>query len=504
MIWRHRWVTREGIMECRDALAYPGEGHPTVLLRQITMLDAPGSVNVILRPSAGYDTQPMRQLHRHRGTWTAQCGDLHLRWSGADRARPQQSGRQAALHLTLQPGQQHDLVLELDDRPLPQEPAEPAPLWRATEAAWADRVPALDSCLSPHESRRSYAVLAGLTSRGGGMVAAATTSLPERAETGRNYDYRYVWIRDQCYAGIALAAVGADELMDDAVSVATARVLEHGDRMAPAYTTTGAPVPDERHLGLPGYPGGFDIIGNKVNQQFQLDTFGEVLNLLATAAHRGHLDAEHWAAAEVAAAAIARRWGELDAGIWEIEPRAWTHSRLIAADGLRALASTRPGSRLSADWMALADAITADTSAHALHADGRWQRSPDDTGVDAALLLAAQRGSAPPDDPRTVATFRAYLRDLTVDGYAYRFRQDQRPLGDAEGSFLLCGYLTALSLQRQGQPIEARAWFERTLAATGPAQLFSEEYDVTEHQMRNLPQAFVHALMLETASRLAQ
>ncbi len=92
--------------------------------------------------------------------------------------------------------------------------------------------------------------------------------------------------------------------------------------MAPAYTTTGEPVPDQRHLDLPGYPGGYDIIGNWVNKQFQLDAFGESLLLFAAAAKHDRLDTQHWAAAEKAAAAIAARWQEPDAGIWELENRA--------------------------------------------------------------------------------------------------------------------------------------------------------------------------------------
>jgi GH15 family glucan-1,4-alpha-glucosidase len=109
----------------------------------------------------------------------------------------------------------------------------------------------------------------------------------------------------------------------------------------------------------------------------------------------------------------------------------------------------------------------------------------------------------PADDPRTTATLEAYLDQLTVDGYAYRFRHDDRPLHEAEGSFLLCGFATALALRDQGREAEAIGWFERTRAACGPPQLFSEEYDAHQHQMRgNLPQAFVHALMIETAAVL--
>ena len=504
MIWHNRWTTRTGIIECRDALTYPAEPNRAILLRQIQATDGPATVTVTLRPRGGYDQQPLRELHRHDGVWTGRVGPLHLRWTGAAAARTRLHGEQLALALTLDAGEKHDLVLEISDQPLPAEPADAGQCWRATETAWASNVPALDGGLAPRDTRRSYAVLRGLTSSGGGMVAAATTSLPERAEAGRNYDYRYVWIRDQCYAGIAVAAAGAYPLLDAAVSFVADRLLEHGDTMAPAYTTTGGPVPDQHHLGLPGYPGGFDLIGNWVNHQYQLDAFGEALHLFAAAARVDRLDTEHWDAAVAAATAIEHRWTEPDAGIWEIDPRAWTHSRLTAASGLRAIAAAHPAPGQATEWIALADHITADTSAHALHPDGHWQRSPDDPALDAALLLPGLRGAIPADDPRTVATLDAYLRDLTVDGYAYRFRHDERPLGDAEGSFLLCGFLTALALHQQGATLAARGWYERTRAASGPPELFSEEYDTTQHQMRgNLPQAFVHALMIETSTRLA-
>jgi GH15 family glucan-1,4-alpha-glucosidase len=205
----------------------------------------------------------------------------------------------------------------------------------------------------------------------------------------------------------------------------------------------------------------------------------------------------------IAAAAIERRWTEPDAGIWEIDNRPWTHSRLICAAGLRAAAAVVGGARM-ASWTALADKIVAETSATSLHPEGRWQRSPGDPRVDGALLLPGLRGAVPAHDPRSVTTLEAYLRDLTHDGYAYRFRHDERPLYEAEGAFVLCGFWTAMALASQGREVEARAWHERSVAACGPPQLFSEEYDVRQHQMRgNLPQAFVHALMLESSAALS-
>jgi alpha,alpha-trehalase len=505
MIWRNRWITDQGAVESRDALAFPADPHRAVLLRRVHAVDAPATITVSLQPRAGYDKHPMSELHRSGDIWTGRVGPLHLRWSGAADARPRNHGAELTFELHVEPGQHHDLTLELSDQPLPAEPVAADDAWAATESEWAHTVPPLDAGLNPRDTRRSYAVLQGLTSTGGGMVAAATTSLPERAEAGRNYDYRYVWIRDQCYVGQAVAVDGPHPLLDDAVQFVSDRLLADGDKLAPAYTTTGEPVPDQRQLDLVGYPGGYNIVGNWVNQQFQLDAYGEALLLFAAAARHDHLDTQHWNAAEAAAGAISRRWTEPDAGIWEIDNRPWTHSRLAAAAGLRRIAAVAPPGPKQTEWLALADHIVADTAARALHPDGHWQRAPDLPALDAALLFPGLRGAVPADDPRTVTTLQAYLRELTRDGYAYRFRHDDRQLAEAEGSFLLCGFLVALSLHQQDEPVEARAWYERTRAACGPPQLFSEEYDAHQHQMRgNLPQAFVHALAIEAATRLSQ
>lgn len=505
MIWRSRWVTNRGIIECREALAFPGNPHRVVLLRRVLAVDGGGQVQITLAPRAGFGRHGLTRLHSGDGTWTGRSGPLHLRWTGAPTdTRPVDRHRTLTGQLTVPAGGHHDLILEISDQALPDRPPDPGAVWEATETAWQAAVPDLVNCLEPKDARRSYVVLRGLTSASGGMVAAATTSLPERAEAGRNYDYRYVWIRDQCYAGQAAATAGAPPLLDDAVRFVSARILDHGPDLKPAYTTGGAAVPDQRALNLPGYPGGSNLIGNWVNQQFQLDAFGESLLLLAAAGRADRLDTDHWKAAIVAADAISARWTEPDAGIWEIDNRHWTHSRLTCAAGLRAIARIPHAGSAAVDWLALADRITADTATNAVHPSGRWQRSPQDPALDAALLLPPIRGGIDPADPRTIRTIDGYLTDLTRDGYAYRFRHDDRPLADAEGSFTLCGFFVALALHQQHRPVEAARWYERTRACAGPAELYSEEFDIHQHQLRgNLPQAFVHALHLETAARLA-
>jgi GH15 family glucan-1,4-alpha-glucosidase len=508
LIWRSRWVTDDATIECREALALPSDRDRAVILRRVIARQGTARVNVVLNPRGDFGESPMRKLaKREDGAWTGELEEIDVCWTGGQDAVPRADGHRGkalTLSLTLEEGESHDLVLVLAGNGSEPQAPDPDWAWQSVESEWHERIPEFERTVAPRDARHAYAVLAGLTGAGGGMVAAATTSLPERARGGRSYDYRFVWIRDQTYAGQAVAAAGPLPLMDGAVRFVAERLLEDGPQLKPAYTTVGGAVPDQRRLSLPGYPGGTDIVGNRVNKQFQLDAFGEALLLFAAAADHDHLEADGWRAAEAAVEAIAGRWREsdTDAGIWELEPNAWTHSRLICAAGLRRIAGCGPGGEQAARWVSLADEIVSDTAAHALHRSGRWQRSPSDERPDAALLLPAIRGAVPADDPRSIATLQAVQDELTEDGYCYRFRPDERPLGEAEGTFLLCGFLMSLAYEQQGDHVSAARWFERNRTACGPPGLCSEEFDVRQRQLRgNLPQAFVHALLLECAVR---
>jgi hypothetical protein len=503
LIWHSRWVTNTQVMECLEALAFPGDPHTAVILRRVVAVDGATRVRVVLDPRAGFGRHKLRDLRCDGELWTARCGPLHVRWSGAVSAEVRSDGALQAV-ITVPAGSHHDLGLEISDRPLDDGPVDPDEAWSATRDAWGRAMPAITGTIADHDALHAYAVLRGMTSRDGGMVAGASMCLPERAEQSRNYDYRYAWIRDQCYVGQAVAACGPYPLLDDAVRFTTERILADGPQLKPAYTVAGGAVPDERTLHLPGYPGGSDTIGNWVNQQFQLDAFGEMLLLFAAAAAHDRLDVEHWRAVEATAAVIEERAGEPDAGIWELENHRWAHSRLICVAGLRAIATHAPAAQ-GASWSVLADSLLTDVDGDCLHPTGRWQRAPGDARVDAALLLPPTRGAPAASDPRTRATLDAALSELGSDGYMYRFRHDERPLSEAEGAFLLCGFTTALALHQQGREVEANRWFERNRAACGPPGLLAEEYDIGQRQMRgNLPQAFVHALLLETAQRLSR
>jgi GH15 family glucan-1,4-alpha-glucosidase len=507
LIWRSRWVGASRT-ECREALAMPAGPGRAVVLRRVEAVDGPARVHVVLDVRAGFGRSRMTELSHADGCWSGRSGPVRFRWSGAARARPGANG--LAFTLSIPEGGHHDLVLELSDRPYDTEPPDADEAWAATEEAWSAAVPDCADLIASRDARHAYAVLRGLTSGSGAMVAAATTALPERMEGGRNYDYRYAWIRDQCYAGLAVAAHGPHPMLGGTVQFLTERILADGPDLMPAYTVAGQRIPGERRLRLRGYPGGAARAGNQVTGQFQLDGLGESLELFAAAARLDMLAEEHWHAAATAAEAIGKRWQEPDAGIWELDNQHWTHSRLTCVSGLRSLAAAAQGPpgghghRQAAQWSALADTMLA-SLADAVHATGRWQRSPADPRVDASLLLPVIRRALPADDPRSSATVRAVADELAEDDYVYRFRHDARPLHKSEGAFLLCGFWMAQVAQVCGDTVAAGRLFERSRAACGPAGLYTEEYDVHQRQLRgNLPQAFVHAGMLECAARLSK
>ena len=506
LVWRDRWVTPSTEIECREALAYPGDPDTVVLLRRVDAVADRADVRVVLDLRAGFGREPWRDLRRHDdGSWTATVGEHRMRWRGAPDAVVDADGRLRA-HLSVAPGEHHDLVLELgrlDDGPA----VPPDRLWDRTTAAWQERVPdAFGHTAAPRDARHSYAVLCGMTHPGGGMVAAATLGLPEKADESNSYDYRYVWLRDQAYVAMGSSAVGRPELLDSAVRFATERVLDGGP-LRPAYRVDGSGLPHERRLDLPGYPGGTDVVGNWVRGQTQLDEFGELLLMYERAASLDRLDGDGWRAVEVLVKHVETAWDEPDAGIWELDDHWWTHSRLACVAGLRAVARHAPRAQASR-WDELAAKVLHHTTQRCLAPDGSWQRAQDVTGPDAALLLPPVRGALPADDPRTQRTLEVVRRELVEDGYLYRFFDgddgDER-LGVSQGAFTMCGLMMALALHQQGDDVEAVRWFERNRAACGPPGLYAEEYDVQQRQLRgNLPQAFTHAMLLETVGVLGR
>ncbi|MBS2026301.1 MAG: glycoside hydrolase family 15 protein [Deltaproteobacteria bacterium] len=504
LIWRSRWATLHGIAESHEALVRPPPKHGAILLRQLRALDHDAGFHVRLVPCPQLRAlgHPFERVGE--GIYEASSGGVHLRWSGARDARALRGGLE--LDVVIPAGQSQDLVLELSTHPFTEPPPVAAALWARTRAGWSGAGVERISMEAPGEAQLAAAILRGLTCEGGGLVAAATTSLPERAETGRSYDYRYTWIRDQCYAGLAAERAGLVELFDQAVRFVTERILEDGPELRPVYTPHGQGVPAEHRLNLPGYPGSGEVRrGNRAGRQFQLDVFGEALVFLATAARHERLDAFGWRAASLAARAIEQRWSDPEAGVWELAPAHYTHSLLMCSAGLRQLASARQAGAARHRELMLADHLVRHARARATRADGAWMRTTDDARMDASLVIPEVRGAFAGPEPRTAATVRAVERELMQEGFVFRFRHDARPLGSAEGAFLLCQFWLALAYLEHGRLIDAVRTFERGRSAVGGPGLYTEEFDVEQRQSRgNLPQAFVHATLLEVAAALGE
>jgi GH15 family glucan-1,4-alpha-glucosidase len=363
---------------------------------------------------------------------------------------------------------------------------------------------------------RSLITLKALTfAPTGGLVAAPTTSLPERIGGVRNWDYRYCWIRDSTLVLLALMNAGHYEEAGAWRDWLQRAVAGDPDDMQIMYGIGG-----ERRLTewvadwLPGYRDSAPVrIGNAAHRQFQLDVYGELMDTFHQARRGGlePLDAA-WSLQLVLIDHVAKVWREPDEGIWEVRgpPRSFTYSKVMAwvavdraIKGAELFSLKAPLDRLRA----LRDEIRDDIWAHGYDA-GRntFIRAYDDPGLDASLLLLGLVGFVDPLDPAYIGTVEAVERELFVDGYVARYRSEaaEDGLPPGEGVFLACSFWLADAYALIGREDDARALFERLLAIRNDIGLLSEEYDVgADLLVGNFPQAFSHIGLINTAANLA-
>jgi len=364
--------------------------------------------------------------------------------------------------------------------------------------------------------RRSLLLLKALTdSVTGGIVAAATTSLPEDPGGVRNWDYRYCWLRDSAFTLEALLGSGFRDEARDWRAWLLRAVAGDPAELQIMYALDGSRrIPETEADWLAGHHGARPVrIGNAASDQWQLDVLGEVLDTLHLARAAGlGLSAEAWAVQSAMVEHIAATWREPDNGLWEMRgPRRHVvHSKVLAWAGVdRMVRAVEDGAQGPLErWRALREEIHADVCAHGFDPDlGSFTQSYGSTALDAALLLIPQVGFLPWDDPRVVGTVEAVGRELVVDGLVRRYRTDH-PDGDGlpgdEGVFVACTFWYADALWETGHRAEATAVFERALALRNDLGLLSEEHDpVTGHQLGNTPQAFSLVGLVNTARRLS-
>jgi GH15 family glucan-1,4-alpha-glucosidase len=395
---------------------------------------------------------------------------------------------------------------------------DPATALAETEEWWRDWTgrcryegPARDAVVT------SLAVLKALTyGPTGALVAAPTTSLPERTGGVRNWDYRYCWLRD---ATLTLYALMVGGHTDEAI--AWREWLLRAAAGDPNQLQIMYGVGGERRLvelelpWLPGYAGSRPVrVGNAAHGQLQLDVYGEVLDCFHQARRFGiGPDAWAWGLERALLEALASRWREPDHGIWETRGPAlqFTHSKVMAWVAFdRAIKSVEAlGLEGPVDsWRALRDEIHEEVCRCAFDARrNTFTQSYGRPELDASLLMIPLVGFLPPDDPRVVGTVDAIQRGLVRDGFVLRYRTD--PLGavdglpQGEGAFLPCSFWLVDALVMLGRGEEASRLFERLLTLRNDVGLLSEEYDTDAGRfVGNMPQAFAHLALVNSAYNL--
>ncbi len=404
-------------------------------------------------------------------------------------------------------------------------PFDAADACEQTESWWHEW---LDSCTyrGPWDDlvRRSLITLKALTyAPTGGVVAAATTSLPEQIGGVRNWDYRYCWLRDASFTLRALVTNGYP-----AEAGAWREWLHRAIAGDPASLQILYGVAGERRLlemelpWLAGYEGSAPVrIGNAASGQLQLDVYGEVLDLLYAAVSHG-LDRieQAWPLVTSLLGHLTSVWDQPDDGIWETRGgrQHFTYSKLmawVAYDRAVRIVESRSLPGPVDKWRDIRDDLHREICEKAYDPGrGAFMQAYGSDELDASVLQMALVGFLPPTDPRIVGTVDAIQRHLVEDGFVLRYRThptavvgggtaalDGLPPG--EGVFLMCSFWLADNLVLLGRVDEARELFERLVGLANDVGLLAEEYDVAASRMvGNFPQAFSHIALINSAMRL--
>ena len=322
----------------------------------------------------------------------------------------------------------------------------------------------------------------------GGIVAAPTTSLPEALGGGRNWDYRYCWLRDATLTLYALMNAG---FVDEAISWRswlTRAIAGAPEQMQIMYGIAGERRLDEYELPwLAGYEGSRPVrVGNAASTQLQLDVFGEVADALYQGRRMGMPpDPYAWSLMRSLIGYLDTIWSGNDAGIWEIRGplRPFTHSKVMAWVAYDRIVRATEEYGLDGPidaWRATRDAIHAEVCAKGYNAErGCFTQYYGATAMDASLLLIALVGFLPADDERVVRTVAAIETDLLKDGFVQRYdiASEVDGLTGHEGAFLPCSFWLVDNYTLMGRIDEATAMFERLAGLCNDVGLLSEEYD---------------------------
>ena len=486
----------------------------TDLIRQI---EGRGEVCITFAPRLDFGRLPTRLVIRDGGLEIDDTIDpIVLRAPGVEWELLDEGSHQTAVGKVTLRGEPLRLELRYGTGSLrEQQTLPPQERYRRTKLyweSWADRL-----VLPKREGplvRRSALVLKGLCyGPTGGIVAAATTSLPEHLGGIRNWDYRYCWLRDAAMSASALVKLGsfseAMAFLDWMLAVVDRAAAP--ERLMPLYTVTGHEVGAEAEIAeLAGYAGSRPVrVGNAARGQVQLDVFGPIAELVwQLLLAEAPVSSEHWRLVEAMVGAVEARWHEPDHGIWEIRKprRHHVHSKVmcwLAVDrGIQI--SERFLDRKKPAWEKLRQTIAEDILEKAWHKNSNaYTAAYGADDLDAASLMIGLMGLVDCTDSRFMATIDAIDKRLRMGPTVFRYLADDG-LPGREGGFFICASWLVDSFYKAGRRDEAESLFESMIELAGPEGLLPEQYDpLLQRTLGNHPQAYSHIGLIENALTLS-
>lgn len=357
--------------------------------------------------------------------------------------------------------------------------------------------------------QRSLITLKALASTtSGGIVAAPTSSLPERIGGTRNWDYRFCWLRDASFTLTALLSGGYHAEACRWRDWLVRAIAGHPAQMQILYALDGSRRVDEWECPwLSGYENSRPVrFGNAAVNQSQLDVYGEVLNALYTSRCAGlPPDDDAWSLELRLVDHLREIWREPDDSIWEVRSgaRQFTFSKVMAWVAVdRALRTAQQFGMCAPNphWTTLADEIREDVLVRGFDTRlNTFTQSYGSDRLDASCLLIPLTGFLPIDDPRVDGTVKAIEAGLMQDGLLVRYREDELDAAttDSAGAFLACNFWLAQIRQLQGREAEARSLFDKLIALRNDVGLLAEKYDTRCNRLLgNFPQTFSHVALV--------
>ena len=512
-----RFLTEHGIVEVQDLMPIdaPGEAeHRQRLVRRVVNVRGTVGMRTEIAPRFDYGRERAAVQAVPGGLWFTD-GDLAL---GLGATVDLDDGGTA--EFSLAEGETALFVLGVHDAgtepPADLRPSDVDSLFDATVAFWRHWL-ATSTYTGRWRERvqRSAITLKLLTHEpSGAIVASPTMGLPEQLGGQRNWDYRYVWLRDAAFSLYALLRLGFTAEAGAFVGWLTDRFAEPRDGesgpLRVMYTIDGDAPPAETELThLAGYRGSAPVLhGNGAGDQLQLDVYGEIIDSVYLFDKYGsgisHGDWENLCAV---VDWVRKNWDQPDEGIWETRGGRGDHvfSRLmcwVAIERMIRMARRRglPGDL--AGWISTRDEIYRQIMDRGWDAGrGTFVQRYDASTLDASVLLMPMVKFVAPTEPRFLSTLRAIEEELVVDTLVFRYDAEDGLDGD-EGTFSMCSFWYVEALTRAGRLPEARIALEKMFTYANHLGLYAEEIGLTGDQLGNFPQAFTHLSLISAAINL--